>query len=105
MIHYVYINGKIYLQEVAMFDFGSKFFRKGQFYRVKSVYKPFNWDKYALYAAEIKRVDEDTYIIAFRDPIFSGIDSVFTIVRGYVNYSYDDYEDENDINIGEFKEF
>ena len=107
MIHYVYIDGKIYYQEVGLFDFGSKFFRKGQFYRVKSEYEPFNWQKYTLYVDSSTRVNEDTYEITFRDPIFRN-DSVFILVRGYVNYHYDDYEeneeDNKDINVEDFKE-
>ena len=107
MIHYVYINGKIYLQEISLFDFGSKYFSKlkGCFFRVKSFYKPFNWDKYVLYLSGVKKINNDHLELTFTDPIFTDIDQEYTIVRGYVNYNYDDNEDnEDDVdNIDEFK--
>lgn len=105
MIHYVYIDGKIHLQDISLFDFGSLHFRKGCFYRVKSSYAPFNWDKYVLYIEKIKKIGEDKLELTFRDPIFECVDATFTIVRGYVNYDYDDHieHDDYEIVVDDFK--
>jgi hypothetical protein len=105
MIHYVYIDGKIHLQDISRFDFGSSHFKKGCFYRVKSSHTPFNWNKYVLYVSKINKMNDDKIELTFRDPIFECVDSAYTLVRGYVNYDYDDYDDydEETINIDEFK--
>jgi hypothetical protein len=98
MIHYVYINGQIYLQDISLFDFGSKYFSKGRFFRVKSLYKPFNWDKHVQYISHIKKISKDHLELTFTDPIFTHIDQVYTIVRGYVNYDYDEEDDVDNID-------
>jgi hypothetical protein len=105
MIHYVYIDGKIYLCDVSRFDFGSGFFSKGRHYRAKSPYESFNWKKYSLYVTKINQINEDKIEITFTDPIFTMISTIFTLARGYVNYDYDDHtEEEGDIVVKNFLE-
>ena len=102
MIHYVYIDGKIYLQTVSLIDFScNTFFSKGKFYRVKSQYTPFNWSKYALYVSNVKKINDDKIEVTFTDPIFTAVTSTFTLARGYVNYNYDD-DDDHELSINDF---